>query len=137
MRELDTEARKTLDELEGHVNSEHLEHLRHLKGRLNRYTTKVDTIREVLEKLLDDDKDMLAMNLSAKEAMELAALARQPSVGLMSPGLLLRLPSRKRTSSAPSSSSSSSSGSSLDSEEEAEIAEVEMLLEAYFMQVGG
>lgn len=53
------------------MSSKNLERTRRIKNRLVRLTTRVETLREVLEKFLDDDEDMRDMNLSAK-AMERA-----------------------------------------------------------------
>ncbi len=43
-----------------------LERVRRIKSRMVRLKTRGETIREVLEKYLDDDSDMKDMNLSAK-----------------------------------------------------------------------
>ncbi|KAJ9530898.1 hypothetical protein QJQ45_028805, partial [Haematococcus lacustris] len=50
-----------------------LERVRHVKNRLVRLTKVTETFREVLEALLDDDRDMWDMNLSAKEQQRAAA----------------------------------------------------------------
>jgi magnesium transporter len=43
-----------------------LERVRTCKSRLVRLVTRVETLREVLEKFLDDDSDMHAMHLTAR-----------------------------------------------------------------------
>jgi len=48
------------------VTERRLDRLRTIKSRMVRLNTRVETIRELLEKLLDDDDDMRDMNLSAK-----------------------------------------------------------------------
>ena len=48
------------------VTRRNLEQLRTIKTRMVRLFTKVETIRELLERLLDDDDDMRDMNLTAK-----------------------------------------------------------------------
>lgn len=40
--------------------------MRRIKNRLVRLTTRVQTLREMLEKLMDDDSDMHAMHLTAR-----------------------------------------------------------------------
>lgn len=60
------------------VTSPRLERVRLLKSRLVRLTTRVETVREVLEKFLDDDDDMHDLNLTANESKELAET--QPNV---------------------------------------------------------
>ncbi len=48
------------------VSTASLERVRRIKNRLVRLTTRVQTLREMLEKLMDDDSDMHAMNLTAR-----------------------------------------------------------------------
>jgi hypothetical protein len=52
------------------VTSPHLERVRRLKNRLVRLTTRVETVREVLERFLDDDEDMHDLNLTANLEVE-------------------------------------------------------------------
>ncbi|KAG2484057.1 hypothetical protein HYH03_017146 [Edaphochlamys debaryana] len=68
--ELERATRLALDELTLRVNPRNLERMRALKGRMAGLTSKVDTVRGVLEKLLDDDNDMAAMNLTARQEEE-------------------------------------------------------------------
>lgn len=51
---------------DGQVTPHNLERVRRIKSRMVRLNTRGETIREVLEKFLDDDDDMKDMNLSAK-----------------------------------------------------------------------
>ena len=48
------------------VSTTNLERVRRIKNRLVRLTTRVQTLREMLEKLMDDDSDMHAMHLTAR-----------------------------------------------------------------------
>lgn len=48
------------------VSTANLERVRRIKNRLVRLTTRVQTLREMLEKLMDDDSDMHAMHLTAR-----------------------------------------------------------------------
>ena len=48
------------------VSTSNLERVRRIKNRLVRLTTRVQTLREMLEKLRDDDSDMHAMHLTAR-----------------------------------------------------------------------
>ena len=66
------------------VTSPKLERVRRIKNRLVRLTTRVETVREVLEKFLDDDEDMHDLNLTANEAKDLAQ--NEPEVGAKSGG---------------------------------------------------
>ncbi|GAB4815414.1 hypothetical protein N2152v2_002460 [Parachlorella kessleri] len=146
--DLESAAHPALDSLTGHVSTSNLERVRRIKNRMVRLTTRVETLREVLEKFLDDDSDMMDMNLTALEAerqqdaaraqllsMQRAAMSGRDTpmdvpltVGFEASGL--------QTPTSPKSLISSSSSSDSEEEEEA-IEQVEMLLEAYFMQASG
>ena len=49
------------------VTTQNLEWVRRTKSRMVRLTTRVETIRELLEKFLEDDEDMHDMNLTARQ----------------------------------------------------------------------
>ena len=49
------------------VSTHNLERVRRIKSRMVRLTTRVETIREFLQKFLDDDSDMHDMNLTARQ----------------------------------------------------------------------
>ncbi|KAG2495008.1 hypothetical protein HYH03_006941 [Edaphochlamys debaryana] len=127
-QELEASAYPALDALANKVSSPHLERVRRIKNNLVRLTTRVETVREVLEKFLDDDSDMHDLNLTAKELHEQEErrqLAEANNVDAHSTA----------STTGSRSSGSSSSASSDSSVEEAETAVVEMLLETYFMHV--
>ncbi|GAX84705.1 hypothetical protein CEUSTIGMA_g12127.t1 [Chlamydomonas eustigma] len=111
--ELEASAYPSLDSLANKVTSPKLEKVRRIKNRLVRLTTRVETVREVLEKFLNDDEDMHDLNLTANEAKQTAQ--EEPDLA---------------TVSKVSERSIASTNSSLV---ESEVAEVEMLLETYFM----
>ncbi|EFJ48432.1 Mg2+ transporter protein [Volvox carteri f. nagariensis] len=115
-KKLEGDAYPDLDALSHKVNAINLERARRIKNWLVRRTRDVESVREVLERFLNDDGDMHRLHLTGAE------MSRQVS---MRPGDLSRL-------SAGLVSCDSSSDSSID---EAETAAVEMLLEAYFMQI--
>jgi len=64
--DLEKMAHPVLDAIVQKVSMKRLERLRGVKNRMVRLNTRVETIRELLEKLLDDDEDMRDMNLSAR-----------------------------------------------------------------------
>ena len=64
--DLEAAAHPALDDLTAAVTTPNLERVRRVKTRLVRLTTRVETLREVLEKILDDDSDMHDMNLTAR-----------------------------------------------------------------------
>lgn len=49
------------------MTTQNLEWVRRTKSRMVRLTTRVETIRELLEKFLEDDEDMHDMNLTARQ----------------------------------------------------------------------
>ncbi|GFR51494.1 hypothetical protein Agub_g13858 [Astrephomene gubernaculifera] len=127
-QELEASAYPALDSLANKVSSPHLERVRRIKNNLVRLTTRVETVREVLEKFLDDDSDMHDLNLTAKELHEQEERRQLEQAA--------DLDARSTVSTTGSRSSGSSSSASSDSSvEEAETAVVEMLLETYFMHV--
>ncbi|KXZ53710.1 hypothetical protein GPECTOR_6g627 [Gonium pectorale] len=127
-QELEASAYPALDALAHKVSSPHLERVRRIKNNLVRLTTRVETVREVLEKFLDDDGDMHALNLTAKELHEQEERRQAAEAN--------NVDAHSTVSTTGSRSSGSSSSASSDSSvEEAETAVVEMLLETYFMHV--
>ena len=66
--DLEAAAHPALDDLTAAVTTPNLERVRRIKSRLVRLTTRVETLREALEKILDDDADMHDMNLTARAA---------------------------------------------------------------------
>lgn len=77
--DLEAAAHPALDDLTAAVTTPNLERVRRVKTRLVRLTTRVETLREVLEKILDDDSDMHDMNLTARalDAIERAQQQQQ------------------------------------------------------------
>lgn len=133
--DLEAAAHPALDALTAKVSTDNLERVRRVKNRMVRLTTRVETLREVLEKFLDDDGDMRDMNLAAKVARE----AQERAVEAMRSGSLTNAPfdvvipgTGMKTPGSPRSLALT-----YDSEEEEEeaVEEVEQLLESYFMQV--
>ncbi|GAX84706.1 hypothetical protein CEUSTIGMA_g12128.t1 [Chlamydomonas eustigma] len=111
--ELEATAYPSLDSLASKVTHPKLERVRRIKNMLVRLTTRVQTVLEILEKFLNDDEDMHDLNLTAHEAN--------------------LLPSAERDLATVSQISAQSNASTDLEMMENEIAEVEMLLEAYFI----
>ncbi|KAK9832888.1 hypothetical protein WJX74_000837 [Apatococcus lobatus] len=133
--DLEAAAHPALDGLTQRVTTQNLERVRRIKNRMVRLTTKVETIREVLEKFLDDDSDMKDMNLTAREE---EAAERASSLSLQRQSLGMDKPVFKRKSTGgheqlPDGSEVPADTDSSDSD--SEVDEVEMVLEAYFMQL--
>lgn len=131
--DLEAAAHPALDALTAKVSTENLERVRRVKNRMVRLTTRVETLREVLEKFLDDDDDMRDMNLTAKEAREAQERAAEANRQSSVQPFDVVLP----TTGTKTPGSPHSAALTYDSEEEEEeaVEEVEQLLESYFMQV--
>jgi len=126
-----------LDALTLNISTSNLERVRRIKNRMVRLNLRIETLKEVLEKTLDDDADMKDFNLSALEEERLEEVNRElqrfsstpfdmPMV-TASPGM------QNMAINNPGYSSSSSSDTSLDSDEDVEV--VEQLMESYFMRL--
>lgn len=124
--ELEMAAYPALDELTSKISSRNLDRVRKLKSAMTRLTARVQKVRDELEQLLDDDDDMADLYLSRKAGSASPVsgsghanwFAASPTVG-------------SRISRA---SRASIVTVRLD---ENDVEELEMLLEAYFMQIDG
>ena len=127
-----------LDALTQKISTSNLERVRRIKNRMVRLNLRIETLKEVLEKTLDDDADMKDFNLSALEEERLDEVNRELQRLSSTP---FDMPMVTASSSFgkgdvnvnPGYSSSSSSDTSLDSDEDVEV--VEQLLESYFMRL--
>ncbi|KAF7848377.1 hypothetical protein BT93_L2050 [Corymbia citriodora subsp. variegata] len=129
---LEKEAYPALDNLTSEISSFYLERVRQIKGRLVALTQRVQRVRDELEHLLEDDGDMAGMYLTSKLLREEDENASSSSATVEEdedhelnkdrhiPNLLL-----------PSNDSHGTPA------RHADVAELEMLLEAYFVQVDG
>ncbi|XP_010433199.1 PREDICTED: magnesium transporter MRS2-6, mitochondrial-like [Camelina sativa] len=118
---LETRAWSILDQLTKKVSIEDLQSLRSLKSNLTHLLARVQKVRDEIEQYLDDKDDMADLCLTRKQIQNLQQ-AEAASNSIVAPSNLQRLTSNK------------SSGMVTD-EDDAD--DVEMLLEAYFIQVEG
>ncbi|KAH6797427.1 magnesium transporter 4 [Perilla frutescens var. hirtella] len=162
-RRLEQEAHPALDKLTSKISTLNLDRVRHIKSRLVTITGRVQKVRDELEHLLDDDEDMAEMYLTEKieeqqlensstSSMEELDIideeAVQPEEGTRTDvEILMRverstvasdinLPKaeqliRQRSNRSHATSMRSSSIKNLD------VEELEMILEAYFVQIEG
>lgn len=132
--DLEAAAHPALDGLTTKVSTENLERVRRIKNRMVRLTTRVETLRELLEKFLDDDSDMRDMNLTAREAREaqekLAEAMKHGHSGSQPFDIVLPSSGLK----SPDTPHSAALTYDSDEEEEEAVEVVEQLLESYFMQ---
>ncbi|XP_020674606.2 magnesium transporter MRS2-F [Dendrobium catenatum] len=126
---LEQEAYPALDELTSKISTLNLERVRQIKSRLVALSGRVQKVRDELEHLLDDDTDMAEMYLTEKLANQQAGdTASRVDIG--SDELELS-EHRDDVKTETESTSGNSSVFKLN------IEELEMLLEAYFVQIDG
>ncbi|KAK8485499.1 hypothetical protein V6N11_033665 [Hibiscus sabdariffa] len=128
--ELERDAYPVLDELARNVSTKNLEHVRSLKSNLTRLLARVQKVRDEIEHLLDDNEDMANLYLTRKwiQNQQLEAL----SGAAASNSITTTMPRLPRLGSNRSVSLVSSHN--LDDDD---VEDLEMLLEAYFMQLDG
>ncbi|XP_077239054.1 magnesium transporter MRS2-I-like isoform X2 [Tasmannia lanceolata] len=125
--ELETAAYPALDELTSKISSRNLDRVRKLKSAMTRLTARVQKVRDELEQLLDDDDDMADLYLSRK-----LAGASSPVSGSGVPNWFPDSPTiGSKISRASRASVATVHGNEND------VEELEMLLEAYYMQIDG
>ncbi|KAJ8422614.1 hypothetical protein Cgig2_000239 [Carnegiea gigantea] len=123
--ELETAAYPALDELTSKISSRNLDRVRKLKSAMTRLTARVQKVRDELEQLLDDDDDMADLYLSRKLA------PTSPASGTGAPWFFSSPTVGSKISRASRASVLTVRG------DENDVEELEMLLEAYFMQIDG
>ncbi|XP_010522997.1 PREDICTED: magnesium transporter MRS2-4 [Tarenaya hassleriana] len=128
---LETEAWPVLDELTKNVSTENLEYVRSLKSNLTRLLARVQKVRDEIEHLLDDNEDMADLYLTRKWIQSQQAEATL--AGVTSSNNIVPYASNLHQLA------STRSGSLLTSNNEGDddVEDLEMLLEAYFMQLEG
>ncbi|VVB18017.1 unnamed protein product [Arabis nemorensis] len=123
--ELETSAYPALDELTSKIGSRNLDRVRKLKSLMTRLTGRVQKVREELEQLLDDDDDMADLYLSRKLFIASTPVSSpgESNWYLTSPTIGSKISRASRASLATVRG------------DENDVEELEMLLEAYFMQI--
>ncbi|KAL0857236.1 hypothetical protein Bca101_062390 [Brassica carinata] len=151
---LELEAHPALDKLTIKISTLNLERVRQLKSRLVAITGRVQKVRDALEHLLNDDEDMADMYLTDKLAQKLenSSVSSSDTVVVDLPeddrfraevsseschrgsdahNLLMRAHSALSRNSCGTCSTRSGMTCKLN------VQELEMLLEAYFVQIDG
>ncbi|XP_021905329.1 magnesium transporter MRS2-2-like [Carica papaya] len=125
--ELETAAYPALDELTSKISSRNLDRVRKLKSAMTRLTARVQKVRDELEQLLDDDDDMADLYLSRKLAGASSPVSASGGANwyAASPTIGSKISRASRASVATVRG------------DENDVEELEMLLEAYFMQIDG
>ncbi|XP_042399654.1 magnesium transporter MRS2-I-like isoform X1 [Zingiber officinale] len=120
-KELEASAYPILDELTCKISSVNLDKVRRLKSTTTRLTASVQKVRDEIEQLLEDDNDMANLYLSRKMATESPRLDDSQTTN--SPFLISKSPKISKASVATNQGS------------DYNVEELEMLLEAYFIQI--
>ncbi|XLR19492.1 hypothetical protein S83_047404, partial [Arachis hypogaea] len=124
--DLERGAYPVLDDLARNVSTKNLEHVRSLKSNFMHFLARVQKVRDEIEHLLDDNEDMAQLYLTRKW------LQNQKLDAHVGATTLNNLFNTRRLGSTRSGSLVTSNlGDDNDMED------LEMLLEAYFMQLDG
>ncbi|XP_047093800.1 putative magnesium transporter MRS2-G [Lolium rigidum] len=129
--ELERHATPVLDELTKNVSTRNLERVRSLKSDLTRLLARVQKVRDEIEHLLDDNEDMAHLYLTRKQAQNQQVEAIMTSAA--SNSIVPAGTSLHRLNSSFRRSVSIATSIYLDND----VEDLEMLLEAYFMQLDG
>ncbi|KAJ0984286.1 hypothetical protein J5N97_002642 [Dioscorea zingiberensis] len=129
--DLERDAYPILDELAMNVSTKNLERVRSLKSNLTRLLARVQKVRDEIEHLLDDNEDMAHLYLTRKQ-IQFQQLEALMASGV-SNSIAIAAPHMARLNSNPWSASIVTSIYSDDND----VEDLEMLLEAYFMQLDG
>ncbi|XP_068642448.1 magnesium transporter MRS2-4 isoform X1 [Aristolochia californica] len=129
--DLEINAYPVLDELARNVSTKNLERVRSLKSNLTRLLARVQKVRDEIEHLLDDNEDMAHLYLTRRQiqGQQLEALMATAASNSIVPSA----PHLRRINSNFHSNASFVSFHSDDDD----VEDLEMLLEAYFMQLDG
>ncbi|XP_078434114.1 magnesium transporter 4 isoform X2 [Wolffia australiana] len=125
---LEREAYPALDELTSKISTLNLERVRLIKNRLVTISGRVQKVRDELEHLLDDDMDMAEMYLTEKLALQRTGDASSRVTDLEN------VDSDDQGDEHPDDDDMASNSGILTSYKP-NIEELEMLLEAYFVQI--
>ncbi|ERN15081.1 hypothetical protein AMTR_s00056p00049330 [Amborella trichopoda] len=129
--DLQKEAYPVLDELARNVSTKNLERVRSLKSNLTRLLARIQKVRDELEHLLDDNEDMAQLYLTRKHFQNQQLESTAAVVGSCSLTMTLSLP--RLGENLHSTATLVTSAHSDDND----VEDLEMLLEAYFMQLEG
>lgn len=129
--DLERDAYPVLDELAKNVSTKNLERVRSLKTNLTRLLARVQKVRDELEHLLDDDEDMTQLYLTRKWLQN-----NQQTDGLLGGVGSVSFSNGAQHLRRLSSVKSGSMVTTVNLNDN-DVEDLEMLLEAYFMQLDG
>lgn len=128
--DLERGAYPVLDELARNVSTKNLEHVRSLKSNLTRLLARVQKVRDEIEHLLDDNEDMAQLYLTRKWLQNQQFEAH---LGATTSNSLPNISHSVRRLGSNRSESLATSHYGDDND----VEDLEMLLDAYFMQLDG
>ncbi|KAK9276105.1 hypothetical protein L1049_005636 [Liquidambar formosana] len=137
---LEQEAHPALDRLTSRVTTLNLERVRQIKSRLVAITGRVEKVRDEIEHLLDDDGDMAEMYLTAKMAQrhhETSSVCSDGMDGYEDTIENTDNPQELSFGATLNTISKDSRGTHPSKRHINDVQELEMLLEAYFVQIDG
>ncbi|KAL5232118.1 hypothetical protein ABZP36_030894 [Zizania latifolia] len=129
--DLERRASPVLEELTKNVSKKNLDRVRTLKSDLTRLLARVQKVRDEIEHLLDDNEDMAHLYLTRKQLQNQQVEAFMSSAA--SNSIVPAGTSLPRLNSSFRRSMSIATSMHLDND----VEDLEMLLEAYFMQLDG
>lgn len=127
--ELERDAYPVLDELAMNVSTKNLEHVRSLKSNLTRLLARVQKVRDEIEHLLDDNEDMAQLYLTRKW------IQNQQSEAIL--GAMVSNNNIPAAAHLQRLNSATSGSLTINHLNDHDVEDLEMLLEAYFMQLDG
>ncbi|XP_004296095.1 PREDICTED: magnesium transporter MRS2-3-like [Fragaria vesca subsp. vesca] len=129
---LEEEAHPALDKLSSKISTLNLERVRQIKSRLVAISGRVQKVRDEIEHLLDDDEDMAEMYLTDKLSVE--SDLENSSTSSMNEQMRNEIDDEiHQAAEANDRNSHTGTGTS----KQLDVEELEMLLEAYFVQIDG
>ncbi|KAH7845245.1 hypothetical protein Vadar_009694 [Vaccinium darrowii] len=127
---LEEEAYPTLDRLSAKISTNNLKHVRIIKGRLVALTGRVQKVRNEFEHILDDDMDMAQMYLTDKLAtLQSEGLVLEDEINGDADAFLL--------DDDIDENMSNKSSTVFASDLKPNVEELEMLVGAYLVEIGG
>ncbi|XP_058089657.1 magnesium transporter MRS2-4 [Magnolia sinica] len=130
--DLEINAYPILDELARYVSTKNLERVRSLKSHLTRLLARVQKVRDEIEHLLDDNEDMAHLYLTRKQ-IQIQQFEALAAAGASNSSITFASNLPRAISNIQSNASMITSIHSDDHD----VEDLEMLLEAYFMQLDG
>ncbi|PRQ31090.1 hypothetical protein RchiOBHm_Chr5g0031661 [Rosa chinensis] len=129
---LEKEAHPALEKLSSKISTLNLERVRQIKSRLVAISGRVQKVRDEIEHLLDDDEDMAEMYLTDKLSVE--SDLENSSASSMNEQMRDEMDDEiHQAAEVDDRNSDTGTGTS----KQLDVEELEMLLEAYFVQIDG